>query len=71
MAKRKRWKKKPKLRMLVVGLSSDKKGLLVRNKTMAKDAFWHVHSDELTPYQRQVRGWLTNSSPPRERNLCI
>lgn len=38
----------------IIGLAGDKKGLLVRVKSMDKNSFWHVHSDEMTSYQQQV-----------------
>lgn len=38
----------------ILGLSCDRKGLLVRVKNMDKNNFWHVHSDEMTSYQQQV-----------------
>ncbi len=45
--------------MLILGLSKDKRGLLVRTRTMSKDSFWHVHSDEMTPYQESVHKKLS------------
>lgn len=39
---------------MIVGLSGDGLGLLVRVRTMPKDGFWHVHSNEMTPYQRRA-----------------
>ena len=42
------------MNMQVLGLSGDKKGLLVRKRSMNKGSFWHVHSDEMTSYQRSV-----------------
>lgn len=44
--------------MLIVSLSSDRLGLRVRTKDMKADSFWHVHSDEMTPYQRDVHSRL-------------
>ena len=38
----------------ILRLSGDKKGLLVRVKSMDKNNFWHVHSDEMTSYQQRV-----------------
>jgi len=38
----------------ILRLSYDKKGLLVRVKSMDKNSFWHVHSNEMTSYQQQV-----------------
>jgi len=43
-----------KKNMLILGLSKDLRGLLVRVRTMSKDSFWHIHSDEMTPYQKSV-----------------
>ncbi len=42
------------LNMQILGLSGDKKGLRVKVRTMERDNFWHVHSDEMTTYQRRV-----------------
>ena len=42
----------------IIGLSKDKKGLLVRVKTMTEGNFWHVHNNELTPYQKRIRTHL-------------
>lgn len=42
----------------ILGLSVDKKGLLVNTKT-TRNTFWHVHSVELTPYQKKIREKLT------------
>jgi hypothetical protein len=40
--------------VLIVGLSKDKAGLLARTKSMDKENYWHVHSNEMTPYQRKA-----------------
>lgn len=42
------------MNQLIIGLSKDKKGLLVRVANMEKTNYWHVHSDEMTPYQKKV-----------------
>lgn len=42
------------LNMQILGLSGYKVGLLVRVKSMEKDSFWHVHSNEMTPYQKII-----------------
>lgn len=39
--------------MQIVGLCNDRRGLLVRLRTMPKDHFWHIHSDEMSRYQRR------------------
>ena len=42
----------------ILGLSMDGKGLLVNTKT-CRDTYWHVHSVELTPYQKKIRDKLS------------
>ncbi len=42
------------MNMMIKRLSHDKRGLRVRVKSMDKDNFWHVHSDEMTPYQKTI-----------------
>lgn len=41
------------MNILIIGLSKDRTGLLVKTKTM-KNNFWHIHSNELTPYQKRI-----------------
>ena len=45
----------------ILRLSNDKKGLLVRVKSMGKNSFWHVHSDEMTSYQQLVHKKLVGN----------
>ena len=42
------------MNQLILGLSKDRKGLLIRIKEMTEGSFWHVHNYEMTSYQRQV-----------------
>ncbi len=50
------------MNQLILGLSSDGKGLLVRIKEMSVGSFWHVHSNEMTSYQRQVHKKLVSKN---------
>ena len=55
--------KKNNMNTLIVKLSRDKAGLLARVKTMPKDDYWHIHSDELSSYQKRIhkkllKGWI-------------
>ena len=50
------------MRQLILGLSKDKLGLLVRASEMKKGNYWHVHSDELTPYQKKIHKKLLNKN---------
>jgi hypothetical protein len=49
-----------KKRMMIVGLSKDRVGLLVKTSEMANGNYWHVHSDEMTAYQRKVHRRLSS-----------
>ena len=42
------------MNMLILKLSGDRKGILVRKKNMSENSFWHVHNNEMTSYQRRV-----------------
>lgn len=46
----------------ILRLSGDEKGLLVRIKSMDKNSFWHVHSNEMTSYQQRVHKRLLGGS---------
>jgi len=50
------------MNQLILGLSSDKKGLLVRVKEMSEGSFWHVHNHEMTSYQRQAHKKLVSKN---------
>jgi len=39
---------------IILGLSKDKAGLIARTKTMEKGNYFHIHSDEMTPYQQRI-----------------
>lgn len=47
---------------MIVGLSRDRKGLLARVKTMEKGIYYHIHSNEMTPYERRIHKKLTQQN---------
>lgn len=50
-------------RIYILGLSGDKKGLRVTQNASRTGSWWHVHSDEMTPYQRRVHRKLVSMDP--------
>ncbi len=47
--------------MQIIGLSRDRKGLRVHTATMPPGSWWHVHSDEMSRYQRRAHRLLLKS----------
>ena len=43
----------------IIRLNGDRKGLLARVKTMDKANYYHIQSNEMTPYQRRIHRKLT------------
>jgi len=40
---------------LILCLSKDRAGLVARVKTMKKENYFHIHSNEMTQYQQKIQ----------------